>query len=542
MSSIASRPAAGVARFVAYDRNPVRVGNPEDGTAMSVRSETFVEEYASIRISEFTEKNSAGDFATLYVKFDAASTGAQGMQHNFGASAEPGGALATRLRQAYETGTPIYVAIETRRRKHVENKRDEPIDVHTPIHQLRGATGDSQSGQPQVTKANCVKVIVAAGSVDDPADTAIASEKDLRSDIGEWTQLRGNKLGDLPPEGWRCLVRDGKRTGGITPIGAPASGGADVDAIAEAVAGRLGQTQAAPKAKAASVVRGRPGMVTEAKVWEPVNSDGRPNMGSYLAAKIRATHQSAVYLFGDALDGVDPADAPEMTEQQSLDHVWQLTNLLLWLADMVQQKVVGAKNRNETSHKEAGQWVQQTIVTRFPYAVEYIVDDSARREWSQSVLDAASEGFLRTQQMMAEYLNIELQPAPQASEPAQPQGQSPAEQPQQPAAQSRAEQPHAEADQQSTPEPARPRTLTAGEDPAAVAAWKALAEACGMADYIDDLRFVLKSTFNVRTGVLGEIEAPTFTQQVTTWATDPQRFRTLAEQAYQADPENRKAS
>ncbi|SDD42789.1 hypothetical protein [Rhodococcus tukisamuensis] len=67
MSSIASRPTAGVARFVAYGRNPVRVGNPEDGTAMSVRSGTFVEEYASIRISEFEEKDSSGDFSTLYV-------------------------------------------------------------------------------------------------------------------------------------------------------------------------------------------------------------------------------------------------------------------------------------------------------------------------------------------------------------------------------------------------------------------------------------------------------------------------------------------
>ena len=79
---------------------------------MSVRPETFVEEYATIRISEFTEKNSDSDFATVYVKFDAASTGAQGMRHNFGASAEAGGALAARLRQAYETGTPIYVAIQ----------------------------------------------------------------------------------------------------------------------------------------------------------------------------------------------------------------------------------------------------------------------------------------------------------------------------------------------------------------------------------------------------------------------------------------------
>lgn len=547
MSTTASRPANGVARFVAYDRNPVRIGNPEDGTAISVRAETFVEEYASIAIKDFVEKSNGEGFDTVYVKFDAASTGAQGMQHDFGASAEPGGVLAARLRKAFETGTPVYVAIETRRRKHVEKKRDEPIDPRTPIHTLRGATGESLSGQPQATKANCVKVIVAAGSVDDPADTAIASDKDLRSDISEWIQLRGNKLGDLPPEGWRCLVADGKRTGGITNA-TPTGGSADVDAIAEAVAGKIAGATGGParqsQAAANSVVRGRPGLVAEAKAWEPVNSDGRPNMGSYLAAKLRATHHSAVYLFQDALSAVDESEQPELTEEQSLEHVWQLTELLLWLADQVQKHVVGTVNRNESSHKEAGQWVQQVITTRYPYAVEHITDDVARREWVKVVGKAATDDFARTQRMMAAYLNIDLEPAAEPQD--QPAGRgenTAAQQPQNGSNVPAQRQPGDDgAPAQPVQQQRQPRPLTAGEDPNAVTAWKNLAEACGMGEYIDDLRFILKATFKVPTGVLGEIEASAFTRQVAQWATDPMAFRQQAGQAFNSDPENRKAS
>lgn len=548
MSTTASRPANGVARFVAYDRNPVRIGNPEDGTAISVRAETFVEEYASIAIKDFVEKSNGDGFDTVYVKFDAASTGAQGMQHDFGASAEPGGALAARLRKAFETSTPVYVAIETRRRKHVEKKRDEPIDPRTPIHTLRGATGESLSGQPQATKANCVKVIVAAGSVDDPADTAIASDKDLRSDISEWPQLRANKLGDLPPEGWRCLVADGKRTGGITNT-TPTGGSADVDAIAEAVAGKIAGAKGGParqsQAAASSVVRGRPGLVAEAKAWEPVNSDGRPNMGSYLAAKLRATHQSAVYLFQDAVTAVEESEQPELTEEQSLEHVWQLTELLLWLADQVQKHVVGTVNRNESSHKEAGQWVQQVITTRYPYAVEHITDDVARREWVKVVGKAATDDFARTQRMMAAYLNIDLEPAAEPQKQPAGRGENTAAQKPQNGSNAPAQrQPSGDdsAPAQSVQQQRQPRPLTAGEDPNAVTAWKNLAEACGMGDYIDDLRFILKATFKVPTGVLGEIEASAFTRQVDQWATDPIAFHQQAGQAYNSDPENRKAS
>ncbi len=542
MSTIATRPATGGARFVAYDRSVVRIGNPADASAISVRAETWVEEYATILVAQYQEKSSNG-FDTVYVQFDAASTGAPGMSHNFGASTEAGGAVAARLKHAYDTRTPVYVAIETRRRKNVEGKRDQPIDVLPPIHALRGATGDSLSGQPHATKANCAKVIVAVGSVDDLADTAVASEKELRSDMAEWPQLRGNNLGDLPPEGWRCIVHDGERTGGITQAPAASNAGADVEAIAAAVAAHLGGNADAKAPAAQRAVRGRPGAVAEAEPWEPLNTDGRPNMGSELAAKIRATHESAVYLFTGALETAE--ELPEITEEQSLDHVWGLTETLLWMADKVQERVVGRTNRDERSHKEAGMWVTQVINTRFPYTVEHITNDDARRDWVKLVCTASANDFARTQQMMGAYLGVESAPAESNSNAPRQQNSASEQAALAAGAAAPAEQQQSDPaeQQQSTPaEKRRPRPLTAAEDPDAVAAWKDLAAAVEMADYIDHLRFVLKATFAVPRGRLNEIDAAAFRQQVEQWATNPPAFRELAAQAFNNDPENKKAS
>ena len=98
---------------------------------------------------------------------------------------------------------------------------------------------------------------------------------------------------------------------------------------------------------------------------------GRPPAADEFA---RLLERRQHYLY----DAVEESEQPELTEEESLEHVWQLTELLLWLADQVQKHVVGAVNRNETSHKEAGQWVQQVITTRYPYAVEHITDDPTR--------------------------------------------------------------------------------------------------------------------------------------------------------------------
>ena len=63
-----------------------------------------------------------------------------------------------------------------------------------------------------------------------------------------------------------------------------------------------------------------------------------------------------------------------------------------------------------------------------------------------------------------------------------------------------------------------------------------------MGEYINDLRFILKSVFAAPRGMLGEIESVAFRRQVEQWATNPAAFRELAAQAFNNDPENKKAS
>lgn len=509
MTSVPSltRPATHGARFVAYDRNVVRVGNPTDGTTMAVRPETWVEEYSTITIAGFQEKSSNG-FDTVYITFDAASTGAPGMKHNFGASAEAGGAFAERLRAAYESGDRVYVALETRRRKCREGNKDQPIDPLTPIHTLRGATGDSLKGKPQETNANCYKVLVAVGSVDDVADTTVASAKELRSDPAEWEQLRDNRAGGLAPEGWRCIVTpDGERRGGIIRNDqASQPSGPAASEIAAQVVRMLGRenttTSARPEPTVRPVQRLRS---TEGRPWEPLNSDGRPNAGSDLAAKIRATHETAVELMVGALDSADDA-ASSLPDDMTLEHAWILTDTLLWMGDRVQEHVVGRADRMARSHREAGMWVAQIARTRYPYSVDCITDDSARKGWAVRVSDAAQSDYRATYDRLCAYLQVGATSAVQ----------SPADKP------------------QSNPP-------TAGDDSDSVDAWKQLAAEIGMADHIDHLRFILKATFGVATGRLGEIDVTAFKRKVAEWAQDPQTFRNAAEQAFRADPENQAA-
>jgi hypothetical protein len=191
----ATRPTGTLARFIAYERKPDRTA-AEDGTTIAIRAETFVEEYLAIRIAGLQEKSSNG-FDTVYVKFDAASVG---IQYDFGASTEAMSPIADRLRVAFDRKEPVYVALETCRRKTREGTKD-PIPVTTGIHELRGASRDDLKGDPQATKRNCVKVIAAVGHSTDTADTVFGSSKDLRSDPTEWAQLRENRRGPVAPPG-----------------------------------------------------------------------------------------------------------------------------------------------------------------------------------------------------------------------------------------------------------------------------------------------------------------------------------------------------
>ena len=533
MSSTPTRPTGTGARFVAYDRKAERIGNPEDGTAISVRAETFVEEYVSIRVSDYKEKSSGG-FDSVYVKFSAASVGDGKMEYDFGASTEPKSRVAARLKHAFDNSIPVYVALETCRRKQTAAK--ETISVLTPIHTLRGAKPGSASGEPQTTKANCVRVIAAAGSVDDADDTDFGSTKDLRSDPAEWEQLRGNRLGDIAPEGWRCLMQDGQRTGGITNHVREAS--ASTAEIAAAVAEQLRATGYAQPAQGAARPTAGPLEVrrtraTEARAWEPLNTDNRPNAGSYLAAKIRATHETAVYLFAGALEAAGD-EAPALSDEAELEHVWGLTDLLLWIADRAQAKVVGGDpDRNAASHKEAALWVVQVVNTRYPYTVEHITSDEARKGWAITVLTSAAANFQAAYQRIARYMGVDLEAVVDSEQrPADTTVRvtSP------PATETAPAEPKHDPNPapQITAAPEPPAFHAADKDSDAVREWQELAATIGMAEHIMKLRFILAATFGVQRGMLGEIDAAALKSQVAEWRKNPQSFLADARAAHDA--------
>ncbi|MFI9507373.1 hypothetical protein [Nocardia sp. NPDC052566] len=527
MGSIALRPSGTVARFVAYDRRIERIGNPEDGTAIQVRAETFVEEYVSIKVCKYTEKSSNG-FDTIYVTFDAASAGNGKMEYDFGASTEPGTEVAARLKTAFETRTPVYVAVETCRRKTQEGTKTS-INVLTPIHTLRGATDVDAKADPQATKANCIKVVAAVGSADDPADTVYAA-KDLRSEPTEWVQLRGNRRGDLAPEGWRCLMRDGHPVGGITNH-VPAHS-TDTAEIVQAVGSLLESAGVIPAAASGGgSVTVRRARASEARPWEPQNSDGRVNPGGWLAAKYREAHQEAISLF-DAVIIAAGDDGATLADVQA-QHIWELTDLLLLIADNIQTRVLGLEqpDRAAGSHREALQWAIQTARTRHHYTSEHITSQEARLVWARAVWARGVENYSAALQRINEYLGIDTKSRPDAAPARQP-----SQQPERSGAAARHHQPPG-VDQKAVAalrnQPSAPRqAITAGNDETAIRMWNDLADAIGMAGHMDDLRPVLIDTFGGRTGELGEIDAVAFKRQVATWRKDPGAFFAIAEKAF----------
>src|SRR5699024_9637638 len=147
---------------------------------------------------------------------------------------------------------------------------------------------------------NCSNIVAAIGPTADPATNILSPE--THSDPLRWPDFRSNHDGDLIPPGFvRVESADGSPASAIVaredaPGGAPAGGGAvDVDAIAEAVAARLAGGQGGgnrpPKQAQKSA---------EARAWEPFNTDGTPNAGSYIVGGARSTWSTAMSLLENA--------------------------------------------------------------------------------------------------------------------------------------------------------------------------------------------------------------------------------------------------
>ncbi|MBM4568966.1 hypothetical protein GS489_00215 [Rhodococcus hoagii] len=530
--------------YVAYTKEPskpvpVRVGGGEVEN-LPVYSQVFVREFVSIQIDSVDEPRSQEQRSpSLYVKLNAASAKNErgeviGLRENFGASIQAGGELENAIRHAHANKTPLYVAIETKRK--YRNPDREVISYLTPINELRGATKEGKGTETSagMTRANCSNVIVAVGPASDPHTTMLSGE--AVTDLLAWPTFRNNHDGELVPAGYvRVNDPDGNPTGAIierAAAPAPAGGTVDVDALADAVAARLlAGSGAVDTAPAAARPQLRNARSREAKPWEPFNSDGRVNAGSYLTSGWRNTWAGAMILLENAVYTEQELAAQEQRTPRLLDvpalttAATSLTNLLLAMADQVQTAVVGAGNRMDRSHGEAGKWVHQIASRLVPFDLQMLSDESARETWRNTVVAQATAVFGGALQSVAQHLDEqygEATPVNDASKGAAAQAAQQARQQERAAANQ-----SAPAAQETTGD----QSTAAHTSEALAGRWQALLAQCKLRGHENRVvPFLVKVA---GTGDITQIPADVFADLLTAWESNPQRFIEFAAAAYQ---------
>lgn len=399
-----------IRQFVAYQKEPTRIGDAQSGTALTARAEVLVRTYNTIRIASIEDKskgsNNGDTWSTLYVKFDAASVGVNGFERDFGASAAVGTGVERLLRWAHDTSSPICVAVETKRRAKTKSDR-QAVPVTDGIRVLRQDADGKESAN--VTGENCFNVIAAIGVVGQNGQIRTLISPETVSEHTEWEQLTENKDGSLPPDGWRRLTSTtDPRMSMITPIDSTSAasgteGGVTAAALESMIAGALSKISVPTPGPTRSgmIPRREPAegpvsthRAVEARQWDAMNSDNRVNAGSYLMSKQRATFALALDLVAAALGS---PGAPAWDNSRAIDRARGLTAALLWVTDRVHEQVVPgldvADRRLCASHKEAGQWVRHTIETQLPLPVVALTDPEAHKAWANAIAAAAGDAF-----------------------------------------------------------------------------------------------------------------------------------------------------
>ena len=506
--------------YVGYDRRVFRQGNPETGQAADIRSSVWVREYPSVKIANVQRKSKQANGETFEygsVTFDPTSVvvGKQGqtLQHEFGAQVAPGPALDA-LEYAHRQGMPVAVIIETQRR--AKTKSGRKIGPLESILALRGGTPENDwKSNANSTGENCANVLVGVAPANDPSQLILTYE--CRSEPTEWESLRRNQKHDLPPNGWKVL------DGGITRVDGASGGDLDVDAIAQAVAARLGSNpaKATGPSRSATPTQTRRGRVVEEPPYKLVNSDGSLNVGSFAISKDRAVLGDAVAIL--TAKGINPADdlAAFMARAQ------QIKGVLLWMADQVQVRVTGmnAPDRVENSSKEAGLWVKFVYETLPGY--EPVIDGSDAVAWAKSTVEAAINLYGHAIQDLCRNLGMNpAQASPlfvQRHEGAQgeQQGQSQPQNGQQ--GQSGQSQPqNGQQGQSGTVKDHRDLADRYGR----------LLETVNLLNDPTCCQPLLMELFGAH--MIGDIPADKFAAQLATWEADPAQFRQDAEIAYNA--------
>lgn len=509
--------------YVAYAKEPSRVGNADTGEATDFRPSLFVREYPSILVKGFTRKQGeykGETFQFASVKFDAASAGMSGFKQDFGASIEAAGPACDLLEQAYNQNKPVRVVVETVRRTRNADTGD-PISPLTYIHDLRGAQADGKRGNANQTGQTCKNIVAGVGAAGNGSSFVLTSE--VQSDPAEWAVLRTNRDHTLPPTGWRV------HEGGIIPTGTASATGAAVDAddVASRVAAILkpimsGTTTDRPRPKA------QESHSVEAKPWEPWNSDGRVNLGGYLMVAERA-------LFDEAVRLVASVDQPG----EVLQSAWRLVPVLRGMADAVQVNTYGSgarPDRGAKSHVEASKWVSwvYTTLATVPgfehLAFTQDVLDGDMDAWAQNVVTQASQLFTQAAGSVESYLGAPTDATEGASSTSQ---TTTAEPPQK--SQSDQDESPSQPEPHTEPEPetaSLDEWATTASNPAAKERYEALLNRAGQAAHPERFHPLLIERFGAWT--LADIPLTDFEKALDEWDRDDDAVSAFVNEAFQA--------
>jgi hypothetical protein len=115
-------------------------------------------------------------------------------------------------------------------------------------------------------------------------------------------------------------------------------------------------------------------VATEAKPWETLNTDGRPNLGSYEIGGALDVVKLAHHLTLTHLEGQPPIQ-PE---------VRYLAGVLLQAVDAVQCRVAGRVDRQASSHKHASRAVLAALDA---VPVPWGADEDIRTDWYRTLVN-----------------------------------------------------------------------------------------------------------------------------------------------------------
>lgn len=536
--------------FVAYEAKasrtplPILVGDREEKA--HIHPEVFIREYPHIKVKSIKPADNGGN--GLAVEFDPESVpvaeGSKPLRRPINANTVAGTDIEKALRWAHDNDEPVYLGVEFRRKYRNSSKQVIPYD--TPIMTLRGcdADGNATDASQGASRENISKVLAVVGPVSQPDRMLISPE--VRSDPLTWPAVRSNRIGATPPLEWVRITRTDGTPGGaaipkttwteLTNTGGGSLDEATMNRLADAVAARLSAPAAASSAGLTRPAQ-QSSRSVEAKRWEPFNSDGRINAGSYAVTALLALRDVALTALGDSNYAEAAAAADEgrtptlLTAEEITNRATSLAPVLAGVADRIQSSITGRPaNRIDGSYVTATKTLRQIVLRDLPLTAATVADPEASKKWLDAVADLGMTVAAAVIASTEGYLETVAEPAPVND--ASGRGQRQAAR-QNPPTESR---PATTAANRSVQQPPQPNFSTdATTAPVASVTSRNTATLNDLVQLVDGmtllhLKPMVAATFG--TSDLELIDPDKLTRFANTWKEDPDRFRESARIAY----------